>query len=235
MVTIVKALLRDLATNLQDDDGLLEDLSFLRGKPSEAGTLPCPRNTLLSSSRRGAAAGDPTSIPEPRLSFASRLGRASGTEPSAASQSHNKVRDSEDIFGLQGAPNGGAQPNSGKQPSEANASPGVKLFESHRRLSNDEHGSDQGPAAADDGGWHETGATEADEEGPRRRVFKRLCKLNDRSQAGTMSEAAAAGSRPLADWTDDEDAEVSLQSPYLAVQTWNNSSNQSQGSSPRNS
>ncbi|BDA50180.1 hypothetical protein COCOBI_15-3090 [Coccomyxa sp. Obi] len=194
------------ASQDEDDEGLLEDLSFLRGKPSEAGTQPSTRTTLLGTSMRGAAPGD-SIIPEPRLSFASRLGRASGTEQPAASRLHNTVPDSEDSFGLQVAPSRGAQPNSGEQPTEANVSPGFKSFESQQQPSNDEYGSEQGPAADDDGDWRETGATEADEEGPRRRVFKRLCKLNDRPQSGSRGETAAAGSRSLADWTDDEDTE----------------------------
>lgn len=212
----MKAVLTGLATNLQDDEGLLEDLSFLRGKASEAGTQPSACTTLLGESRRRAAAGDFTSIPEPRLSFASRLGRAPGIEQPATSRFHSTAPDSEIPSGHQVAPNGGAKPNSGEQPSKANGSADIKQSEAQQRHSNDEHGSQQGPAAGDDGDWHETGATEADEEGPRRKVFKRLCKLSDQTQAGSLGNAAAApGSRSLADWTDDEDTEVSRPSPYL--------------------
>ncbi|CAL8465311.1 g4846 [Coccomyxa elongata] len=197
---------RQGASQDEDDEGLLEDLSFLRGKPSEAGTQPSACTPLLATSRRTAAAGDITSIPEPRLSFASRLGRAPGTEQPAISRFHSTAPDSENPSEV--APNGGAQPNSGEQPSEANGSADNKLSEAQQRPSSDEHGSQQGPAAGHDGDWHEYGATEADEEGPRRRVFKRLCKLSDRPQAGSLGKAAAAaGSRSLADWTDDEDTE----------------------------
>ena len=196
---------------MQDEEGLLEDLSFLRGKPSEAGNQPPARTTLLGTTRRAAAAGDPTSIPEPRLSFASRLGRASGTDQPAASRFHTTVPDSEDSFGLQQSPNGRAQPSIGEQSDEAHASPGFKLSDSQQQPTKDDHGSDQAPTAADDVDWCEARAAEADEGVSSKRVFKRLCKLNDQPQAGSRGETAAPGSRLLADWTDDdEDTGVSL-------------------------
>lgn len=191
----------------------MEDLSFLRGEPAGAAAVHSARTTFVAAAALGSAAEAAMLIPEPRLSFASRLSRATCTaEPAHPSFDGDMVPDTEDPFApdthLERQPDEDQLLDIDEEPDMADRLPGRQQADSQHRRDH-QHGSDEGQLSPDEDKetqWRDD-AKDASEEAPRRKAFKRLRKKGG-SPGALSPETAAAGMGSLADSTDDEDAEV---------------------------
>jgi hypothetical protein len=191
----------------------LEDLSFLRGAPAGAATAHSARATFVATAALGSAAEAAMLIPEPRLSFASRLSRATCTaEPAHPKFNGDMVPETENPFApdtqLEWQPDEYQVLDIDEQPDMADMLPGRQQADSQHRRGH-QHGSDEGQPSPDEDNetqWRDD-AKDASEEAPRRKAFKRLRKKGG-SPGALSPETAAAGMGSLADWTDDDGAEV---------------------------